>query len=159
MRSTHFVETADEKRLRHAACLFGDIGWRSPPDYRSELALNLLANSATMALDHAGRAYLGLAVAYRHLGMDEEVNDPIRTLATPLLMDRARILGAIQRVAYIISASMPDVLPRTEMVCSKAKVVLTMPADLAPLVSDRLNARLKQLAKLIGRSPSIVIAN
>src|SRR5258708_15944311 len=26
-------ETADERRLRHAACLLGDIGWRAPPGY------------------------------------------------------------------------------------------------------------------------------
>ncbi len=112
--SSHIDETTEEKRLRHAACLFGDIGWRTSPDYRSELALNLLANSPNVGVDHAGRAYLGMAVAYRHLGQDEDVSPQIRSLATPRLMDRARILGAIQRVAYIISASMPDVLAAHE---------------------------------------------
>ena len=38
MASSHIDETAEEKRLRHAACLFGDIGWRTSPDYRAELS-------------------------------------------------------------------------------------------------------------------------
>ena len=70
-------------------------------------------------------------------------------------MDRARILGALQRVAYIISASMPDVLPRTPLLCVKGELRLTLPPDLADLAGDRLAGRMKQLAKLIGRSYSI----
>ncbi len=157
MASSQIDETAEEKRLRHAACLFGDIGWRASPDYRSDFSLNLLANTPIVGVDHPGRAYLGMAVAYRHLGMGEDVNPLIRSLATPRLMDRARILGAVQRVGYIVSASMPGILPRTKLLCVKGKVVLTLPADLADLVGERLNGRLKQLARLIGRSPSIVI--
>jgi exopolyphosphatase/guanosine-5'-triphosphate,3'-diphosphate pyrophosphatase len=157
MESSRIDETAEEKRLRHAACLYGDIGWRTSPDYRSELALNLLANTPMVGVDHAGRAYLGMAVAYRHLGMGEDVNPQIRSLASPRLMDRARIIGAIQRVAYIVSASMPGVLPRVKMRCVTGKVVLTLPPDLADLAGERLNNRLKHLARLIGRTPSIVI--
>ena len=32
-------ETEDDRRLRHAACLLSDIGWRIHPDYRSEQTL------------------------------------------------------------------------------------------------------------------------
>jgi exopolyphosphatase/guanosine-5'-triphosphate,3'-diphosphate pyrophosphatase len=158
MASSHIDETPEEKRLRHAACLFGDIGWRTSPDYRSELALNLLANAPIVGVDHPGRAYLGMAVAYRHLSQGEDVSAQIRSLATPRLMDRARILGAVQRVAYIVSASMPDVLPRTKLLCGKGKVTLTLPPDLVDLAGDRLNGRMKQLGKLIGRAPAILIA-
>lgn len=157
MASSHIDETAEEKRLRHAACLYGDIGWRTSPDYRSDLALNLLANSPIVGVDHPGRAYLGMAVAYRHLSTGEDIDPQIRSLATPRLMDRARILGAVQRVGYIVSASVPGILPRTKLRCVKGKVVLTLPRDLADLANDRLNARLKQLGKLIGRTPSIVM--
>jgi exopolyphosphatase/guanosine-5'-triphosphate,3'-diphosphate pyrophosphatase len=34
MASSGLEETADERCLRHAACLLGDIGWRAHPDYR-----------------------------------------------------------------------------------------------------------------------------
>ena len=48
-------------------------------------------------------------------------------------LDRARIIGAAMRVAYNISAAMPGVLPRASMICDKGHVVLTLPAELAPL--------------------------
>jgi exopolyphosphatase/guanosine-5'-triphosphate,3'-diphosphate pyrophosphatase len=150
-------ETAEEKRLRHAACLFGDIGWRTSPDHRAGLAMDLLANTPTMGVDHPGRAYLGMAVAYRHIGMDKDVNPQIRSLATPRLLDRARILGALQRVAYIVSASSPDVLQRVKLTCPKGQLRLTLPPDLADLAGERLNGRLKQLARLLGRTPTLAI--
>jgi exopolyphosphatase/guanosine-5'-triphosphate,3'-diphosphate pyrophosphatase len=61
------------------------------------------------------------------------------------------------RVGYVISAAMPDTLPRAPLVCITTKLVLTLPADLADLVSDRLNSRLKQLGRLIAREPAVVI--
>jgi exopolyphosphatase/guanosine-5'-triphosphate,3'-diphosphate pyrophosphatase len=59
------------------------------------------------------------------------------------------------RVAYIVSAAMPGILPRTPMVCQKGKVLLTLPSDLAPLISDRLQSRMKQFSRLIGGDPEI----
>ena len=38
-RPRHLEETPEEKRLRHAACLLSDIGWRAHPDYRGEQSL------------------------------------------------------------------------------------------------------------------------
>src|SRR5262249_30849130 len=46
MASSGLDETADEKRLRHAACLLADIGWRAHPDYRGEQSLNIIAHAA-----------------------------------------------------------------------------------------------------------------
>ena len=60
MASSGLEETADERRLRHAACLLGDIGWRAHPDYRGEQSMNIIAHGAFVAIDHPGRAYLAL---------------------------------------------------------------------------------------------------
>ncbi len=158
MRSTQLEESADDKRLRHAACLLADIGWRAHPDYRGEQSLNIIANAAFVGIDHPGRAFLALTTSYRHMGPDADVSPTIRTLANVRMLDRAHILGAAMRVGYILSAAMPGVLPRCPMVCSKDKIVLTVPTDLAPLVNERLHGRLKQMAKLIGREPQIKIS-
>jgi len=69
MSTSGLDETADEKRLRHAACLLADIGWRAHPDYRGEQSLNIIANAAFVAVDHPGRAFLALSVFYRHMGL------------------------------------------------------------------------------------------
>ena len=59
--SSGLEETADERRLRHAACLLGRLGWRAHPDYRGEQSMNVIAHGAFVAIDHPGRAYLALS--------------------------------------------------------------------------------------------------
>ena len=62
--SSGLEETTDEQRLRHAACLLGDIGWRAHPDYRGEQSMNIVANGDFVAIDHPSRAYLALSVYF-----------------------------------------------------------------------------------------------
>jgi exopolyphosphatase/guanosine-5'-triphosphate,3'-diphosphate pyrophosphatase len=155
MESTHLEETPDDVRLRHAACLLSDVGWRAHPDYRGEQSMNLIANAALIGVDHPGRAFLALAASYRHLSGDQDVGPHLRSVVPARMLDRARILGAAMRVAYIISAAMPGVLPRAPMTCQRGKVLLTLPPDLAPLNSDRLQNRMRQFARLIGGDPEV----
>jgi exopolyphosphatase/guanosine-5'-triphosphate,3'-diphosphate pyrophosphatase len=157
MRSTQIDETDEERRLRHAACLLSDIGWRAHPDYRGEQALNIIANAAFVSIDHPGRAFLALSASYRHMSAEHNVAPHLRTLASARLLDRAHILGAATRVAYAITAAMPDVLPRAPLLCKKTKLILSMPPAFAPLANERLAGRLKALARLIGREAEIRI--
>ena len=156
MQSTHFEETPDERRLRHAACLFSDISWRAHPDYRGEQSVSIIANAALIGLDHADRAFLALAASYRHVSLDTDIHPQIGILASSRMLDRARMLGAAMRVAYIVSAAMPDVLARTPLRCGKSELSLALPPDLAALGNEKLFGRLRQLARLIGREPKII---
>jgi len=153
--TSHLEETAEETRLRHAACLLSDIAWRAHPDYRGEQSYDLVANASFVALDHPSRAFLALAASYRHVSIDQEVSPQTRSLTSARQIERARILGAAMRVAYIVSAAMPGVLPRTPMIVEKGRIALTLPSDLAPLNSDRLQTRLRQFARLVGGDPEI----
>jgi exopolyphosphatase / guanosine-5'-triphosphate,3'-diphosphate pyrophosphatase len=155
LASTHLEESADETRLRHAACLLSDIAWRAHPDYRGEQSYDLVANAAFVGIDHPSRAFLALAASYRHVASDQQVSPHARSLVSARQLDRARILGAAMRVAYIVSAAMPGVLPRTPMLAEKGRITLTLPSDLAALNSDRLQTRLRQFARLIGGDPDI----
>lgn len=157
MKSTHLEESPEERRLRHVACLLADANWRAHPDYRSDHGLNIVANTAFMGIDHEGRAFLALAASYRHLGLEQEGYRGIRTLVSSRLLDRARLVAGAMRVAYLVSAAMADVLPRTPMACVKNRLALTLPHDLAGLASDRLTNRLKQLGRLIGREAVVVV--
>jgi exopolyphosphatase/guanosine-5'-triphosphate,3'-diphosphate pyrophosphatase len=150
--SSGLDETTDEKRLRHTACLLGDIGWRAHPDYRGEQSMNIIAHGAFVAIDHPGRAYLALSVFFRHVGLNEEELSPrLRELATPHTLDRARVLGAAMRVAYILTAGHDGVLPYTPMKVKRGKLTLRLPGEFAGLASDRLAGRLRSLARLVGR--------
>ena len=54
-------ETEEEARLRRAACLIADLGWRAHPDYRGLQSMNVIAHSSFTAIGHGGRAFLSLA--------------------------------------------------------------------------------------------------
>ncbi len=158
LRIAGLRETPDERRLRHAACLMSDIGWRVHPDYRGEQTLNLITNGNFGAVTHQGRAFMALSVYYRYAGLSEHNEPPpiMRQLVTPAMDERARILGAAFRVAYLISAAQPGVLPATSFRSKGRKVMLVFEHRLIDLVADRVGSRLKQLTKLCGRSGTIV---
>src|SRR5438105_1059996 len=75
VRVVRLRENDEDRRLRHAACLLSDIGWRVHPDYRGEQTLNLITNGNFGSISHEGRAFVGLAVFYRYAGLREE-NEP-----------------------------------------------------------------------------------
>jgi exopolyphosphatase/guanosine-5'-triphosphate,3'-diphosphate pyrophosphatase len=151
-------ETAEEMRLRRAACLLTDIGWRAHPEYRGEQSLNLIAHAAFIGIDHPGRAYLALANFYRHEGLiDEQLSPRIRELVSTRLMERARALGATLRVAHLISGATPEVVMRTRVEARGRNLALILPPDLAPLGGARVMRRLAQIARLASLEPAIVV--
>jgi exopolyphosphatase / guanosine-5'-triphosphate,3'-diphosphate pyrophosphatase len=156
--SSGLEETTDEERLRHTGCLLADIGWRAHPDYRGEQSLNLIAHGAFTAIDHPGRAYLALSIYFRHVGLHEEELSPrLREVATPHILDRARVLGATMRVAYLLTAGHGGVLPNTPMAVKRGRLILRLPGKYAGLASDRLLGRLRQLGRLVGREAAIEV--
>jgi exopolyphosphatase/guanosine-5'-triphosphate,3'-diphosphate pyrophosphatase len=151
-------ENDEERRLRRAACLLADIGWRAHPEYRGEQSLNLIAHAAFIGIDHPGRAYLALANFYRHEGLiDEQLSPRIREIAPTRLMERARALGATLRVAYLISGAMPGVVGRTRIEPRGQQLTLILPDDLAPLGGTRVVRRLGQLAKMAGMEAALTV--
>jgi exopolyphosphatase/guanosine-5'-triphosphate,3'-diphosphate pyrophosphatase len=157
MASSGLDETAEEKRLRHAACLLSDIGWRAHPDYRGEQSFNIIAHAGFVGIDHPGRAFLALSVFFRHVGLiDDELSPRLRELASTRTLDRARVLGAAMRVAYLVSPAMPGVLPHTPLAVRKGRLELRLPERFAPLAGDRVSSRLRQLGRVIGRDSAVL---
>jgi exopolyphosphatase/guanosine-5'-triphosphate,3'-diphosphate pyrophosphatase len=159
MSSSGLEETAEERRLRHAACLLADIGWRAHPDYRGEQSLGIIAHGGFAGVDHAGRAYLALAVFYRHVGLvvDDELSLRLRELASTRMIDRARVLGAALRLAYVVTAAMPGVLPHTSLAVERHRLALRLKGPYAALAGERVASRLRSLARLIGREPVMLV--
>jgi exopolyphosphatase / guanosine-5'-triphosphate,3'-diphosphate pyrophosphatase len=158
VRVAKLRETEEDRRLRHAACLLSDIGWRVHPDYRGEQTLNLITNGNFGAISHQGRAFVALAVFYRYAGLSEENEPPtlIRELVAPSMVERARVLGAAFRVAHLISAARPGVLPAIHFRSRGRKLMLVFEHRMVDLVADRVGSRFKQLARLVGRTGTIV---
>src|SRR4051794_8323756 len=158
VRVVRLRETDEDRRLRHAACLLSDIGWRAHPDHRGEQTLDLITNGNFGSISHQGRAFVALSVFFRYAGLSEQNEPPIaiQELMSPPMLERARVLGAAFRVAHLISAARPGVLPATHFRTSGRKLMLVFEHRLVDLVADRVGSRFKQLARLVGRSGSIV---
>jgi len=159
MRAVKLEETDKQRRLRHAACLLSDIGWRAHPDYRGDETLHVIANGNFGATTHQSRVFLALAVYYRYSGIAEK-NEPttgLRELLTPAMVERARIVGTAMRVAHLISAAHPGVLPHVHFRNRERKLFLTFESRIENLISDRINTRFRQLARLVGRTGEIEV--
>jgi exopolyphosphatase/guanosine-5'-triphosphate,3'-diphosphate pyrophosphatase len=158
VRVVHLRETEEDRRLRHAACLLSDIGWRVHPDHRGEQTLELIINGNFGSISHQGRVFVGLSVFFRYAGLSEENQPPaiMQEQIPPSMVERARVLGSAFRVAHLISAARPGVLPATHFRSQDRKLMLVFEHQMVDLVADRVGGRFRQLARLVGRSGSIV---
>jgi exopolyphosphatase/guanosine-5'-triphosphate,3'-diphosphate pyrophosphatase len=151
-------ETPAERRLRHAACLISDIGWRAHPDYRGEQSLNVIAHAALGGIDHAGRIFLALAVYFRHAGPDDkgdQLSERLKGAVSRRLLRRARIVGAAVRAAHMLSIGMPGVVDETPISYEGNRLVLRVPRAHAGLDGERLRSRFKTLAELLDKEVEI----
>ena len=153
-------ETPEEARYRQAACLLADIGWRAHPEYRGTQSLNIIAHASFIGIDHPGRAFIALTIMFRYEGVyDDEVSPELRRLAGARLVDRARLLGAMMRVVYLLTAAMPGVMPSLKWVRrGDGGFSLAVPGRYAALMGERPEARMAQLAKVSGLDLKLVVA-
>jgi exopolyphosphatase / guanosine-5'-triphosphate,3'-diphosphate pyrophosphatase len=154
-------ETAEERRLRHAACLLSDVGWRAHPDYRGEQSVNTIAHAGLGGVDHQGRIFLALSVFHRHETSEdngEQLSDRLRSLVSKRVQRRARIVGAAIRAAHMLSIGMAGIVDQTPLTYENGKLVLTIPRAYAALDGERLRRRFDALADLIGKKPDIRIS-
>ncbi len=149
-------ETPEEQRLRYAACLLADIGWRAHPDYRADRSLGMISQAAFVGVDHAGRAFLAMTVFYRYDG--ETPQDDLSRLITDTAMERAHLLSSIFRLAYILSAAMPGMLPKIGIEIKADRTLeLQLPTRLKDLMGERVEKRLSILAFELGLTPKVSI--
>ena len=148
-------ETEEEGRYRQAACLLADISWRAHPDYRGLQALNIIAHGTFTGISHPGRAFIALANYYRFEGLrDDGATGALATVATPRMLELAKLLGGLLRVVYLFSASMPGIARNLRFETAKSPdldLEFVVPPDYREFQGERIDGRLQQLAKLTGK--------
>lgn len=149
-------ESAEETRLRTVACLLADIGWRAHPDYRGPQSVDAVAYGALSGVDHPGRAFLAQVIAVRYDGLKSKSAAALSGLSSQELNDRARLIGALFRVAYPMTAAMAGILPRVRFEVSGPAIELVLPGDLAFLDGEHLQGRLEHFAGVAGYKASRV---
>ncbi|HTT97953.1 MAG TPA: Ppx/GppA family phosphatase [Rhizomicrobium sp.] len=151
-------ETAELRRIRQAAFLFSDIGWRLHPDDRSVGSYNQVIHAPFAGADHRARALIASAVFHRYSG-DEEV--PKALVIEDLLNhdDEALALriGLTARLAFAMSASAVGELSHTKLRLTPGKVLLDVPRRREALAGEPVLKRLGALAAALDRKGEILI--
>ncbi|XWN34117.1 MAG: Ppx/GppA phosphatase family protein [Devosia sp.] len=151
-------ETEAEVRLRGAACLLADIAWRAHPDYRGDQAIAVLSNVALYGIDHPGRGYIATALHDRYGGFAEgSTTLSSEALCSARMLQRAKLLAAAFRVAFVIAPGVPHLLPRTRMVKQGETLTLLLPSEISALDGERPARRMRQLAKSLNMEGRIEV--
>ena len=141
-------------RFRKAACLVSDIGWSNHTSSRAEIASHSVLRAPFMSIRHEGRLFIAYALAYRH-----EIDD-VKALFNGLpkyknAQELGKILGLSFRLAHSLSASMPGMLTKSELIRTADKLTLilgdTEPSLMAPIIEKRL----AKLAQAMNLAPEI----
>lgn len=153
-------EPADETRLRHAACLLSDIAWRAHPTYRAEHAFREVLRNPALHVDHAGRAYLAIALHARHTsGEPGQAVKAILGLIDDHAAKRARAVGLTARLGETISAGVPGLIDRFALKVHQRRGLLKLSLDRRDerLIGEVVEKRFEALALAMGLEPEIVV--
>ena len=151
-------ENADQRRLRLAASLFSDLGWRRHPDHRVRGTYLDVLYMPFGGADHRARAFIAAAVHFRYSGDDEIPSD----LRLPGLVDkqderRALRIGLAARLAFDLTGSAAGELPKYRLRLTPSKLQLEVPARRNAIADDTVGRRLATLSTALDRRPEILI--
>lgn len=139
------------QRIRHAACLLADVGWRANPDFRAERGLETALHGNWVGITAQERAMLAQAL-YSSLGGGEGASEQLRLLAGPQELALAIQWGLAIRLAQRLSGGVASALNRVSIKLATDTVVLKVPDADTGLLGEAAERRLRQLAQGMGRN-------
>lgn len=151
-------ESDEERRVRHATCLFSDMGWRRHPDDRPLGAFNQVLTAPFAGASHRARAAIATAIFHRYSG-DEDF--PREIAAHDLLSEEddllARRIGLAARLAFALSASSPGELPHYKLRMTPTRMLVELARRREAIAGEPVQKRLGALAAAFDRKGEILI--
>lgn len=138
-----------DARLRLAACLLGDTGWRANPEFRAERAFETGVHGNWVGIDARGRVLLGQAL-FTAFGGGADSLGLLRELASPQDLRRAVRWGLAIRLGQRLSGGVAGPLRRSSLSVEGKTLLLSLPEDDRQLYGDAVDKRFRQLATEMG---------
>jgi exopolyphosphatase / guanosine-5'-triphosphate,3'-diphosphate pyrophosphatase len=145
-------EPEEVARLRHAACLLADVGWRANPEFRAERGMEIGLHGNWVGIDASGRAVLSQAL-YTSLGGGMDAPDPLRQLSDSDALQRARLWGLAMRLGQRLSGGVAAPLKRSRLEVDEGSLVLSLTGADEALYGEAVEKRHKALAGAMGLAP------
>lgn len=148
-------DTPELARLRLAACLLADVGWRANPEFRAERGVEIALHGNWVAIDARGRALLAQAL-FTSLGGGTQVPAPIESLAPAEDLKRAIVWGLAMRLGQRLSGGLAGPLRRSRLTDDGEIVTLHVSSDDLALYGEAVERRHNALATALGRKPIVI---
>lgn len=145
-------EDSAHERLRHAACLLGDVAWAANPEFRAERGLDVALHGNWVGIDARGRAMVAQAL-FASFGGGTAPPPVIAALASEEDRARANAWGLAMRLGQRLSGGVAGPLGVSSLLLDDAKLTLRL-QDRA-LYGEAVERRHKQLAALMGRAAAL----
>jgi exopolyphosphatase/guanosine-5'-triphosphate,3'-diphosphate pyrophosphatase len=143
-------------RLRHAACLLADVGWRAHPEFRAERGLETALHGHWVAIDAPGRAMLGQAL-FTHFG-GEGVPEIVAGLLSPAEVETAQRWGLAMRLGQRLSGGVAGPLETSRLTVDGPALRLELAGGDTALYGEAVERRHRVLAEALGRKPTLATA-
>ncbi|WP_174273887.1 Ppx/GppA family phosphatase [Sphingomonas bacterium] len=140
-------------RLRHAACLLADVGWRAHPEFRAERGVETALHGNWVGIDARGRALMSQAL-FTHFG---GVGVPARVaeLIDVDLRERAMRWGFAMRLGQRLSGGVAGPLKTSRLRLDQETLLLSLSGEDSALYGEAVERRHKLLAESFGRKAAL----
>ncbi|HWJ71392.1 MAG TPA: Ppx/GppA family phosphatase [Sphingobium sp.] len=135
-------------RIRHAACLLADVGWRANPDFRAERGLDFALHGNWAGISAAERAAMGQAL-YANFG-GTGIAPTLPMLADPALLERATQWGLAIRLCQRLTGGAEGALRGSSIMVQDGTLILRLQRASASLAGEAIDRRLRQLGQAMG---------
>jgi exopolyphosphatase/guanosine-5'-triphosphate,3'-diphosphate pyrophosphatase len=155
-----FVDESDElRRIRHAVCLFSDVGWRRHPDDRAAGSFSQVLTAPFAGAGHRARGIIAAAVYHRYSGDEDHPPDvALGELLSEEDSAMALRMGLAARLAYALSASAAGELPHYRLRMTPTRLLLEISRRREAIAAEPVQKRLGELAAVFGRRGEIIIS-
>jgi exopolyphosphatase / guanosine-5'-triphosphate,3'-diphosphate pyrophosphatase len=144
-------ESPGDARLRHAACLLGDVGWAANPEFRGERGVDIALHGNWVAIDARGRCLMAQALHVSFGG-----NGAPAAVAALLSTDEIAMAtrwGIAMRFGQRYSGGVAGPLNASQLAVRDGALQLLAPSSAEPLYGEIVERRHRQLATAMGLVP------
>ncbi|MBZ9649219.1 Ppx/GppA family phosphatase [Sphingobium sp. 3R8] len=142
-------DDAAARRIRRAACLLADVGWRANPDFRAERGVEIALHSNWVGITAPERAMLAQAL-HSHFGGGMGCPPGVERLAKPEELRRAALWGLAIRLAQRLSGGVEGPLAVSQLSRTEGQIDLQLRGEDADLYGETVGRRLRNLAQAMG---------
>ncbi len=134
------------RRIRHAACLLADVGWRANPEFRAERGLEVALHGNWVGITAEERAVLAQAL-HANFGGGISLAPGLDALANEGLLKRATQWGLAIRLCQRLSGGAEAPLDGSQLSVADGTIILRLQPDFAVLAGETVSRRLRQLGQ------------